>query len=428
MHAVANRCARIGACRKSEVAGRTMCPSFMATRDEQHSTRGRANALVHALSSPDPRSALGDERLHEILDLCLECKACRTECPLAVDMASLKAEFLSHYQAQHGVPLRARLFGHVRTLNRVGSALAPVSNWVAGARPMRALAERFGGIDGRRALPRFQRETLQRWFRRRAVTRPARRAAHRGPVVFLADSFTSYTEPEIGRAAIELLELAGWDVQLAGDVCCGRALISKGLLDAARERHAGLLARLAPAALQGVPIAGCEPSCVFTLRDELPELARGDAGAVAVARQVRMVDELLAQAIDDGDLVVDPEAAAAGRPILFHGHCHQKAAGATAGSIALLQRIPRVTVDVLDAGCCGMAGSFGFEREHYDLSLQIGGMRLFPACAAAPADALIAATGVSCRQQIAQGTARLAVHPVTLLRDSVRLDAHRAST
>lgn len=416
MRGAANRCARIGACRKSEGAGRTMCPSFMATRDERHSTRGRANALVHALSSPDPRAALGDRGLHEVLDLCLECKACRTECPLSVDMAALKSEFLSHYHQHHGVPLRSRLFGHVRTLNRAGAALAPLSNWVAGARPVRALAERFGGIDSRRALPQFQRETLQRWFRRRAMTPGVKR---RGPVIFLADSFTSYTEPEIGRAAIELLELAGWDVQLAANVCCGRALISKGLLNDARARHADLTAQLAPAALKGVPIVGCEPSCVFTLKDELPDLARGNAGAAAIGCQAAMVDDILAQALDDGSLVLDPDAASAGRRILFHGHCHQKAASATAGSIALLQRLPAATVEVLDAGCCGMAGSYGFEREHYDLSLQIGGMRLFPAVAAAASETIIAATGVSCRQQIAQGTTRRAVHPVTLLRSSV---------
>jgi FAD/FMN-containing dehydrogenase/Fe-S oxidoreductase len=419
MRGAANRCARIGACRKSEVAGRTMCPSYMATRDEQHSTRGRANALVHALSSSDPHASLGDEKLHDILDLCLECKACKTECPLSVDMAALKSEFLSHYYEQHGVPLRAKVFGHVRTLNRVGSAMAPLSNWVARATPMRFLGERFGGIDRRRPLPQFHRETLQRWFARRSGTAPTNGARRRGPVVFLADSFTSYTEPEIGRAAIELLEMAGWDVQLAGNVCCGRALISKGLLDAARERHAELVGALAPAALKGVPIVGCEPSCVFTLKDELPALARGDASAVAVSRQARMVDDLLAQAIDQGDLVLDPNAAVAGRRILFHGHCHQKASSATAGSIALLQRIPGATVDVLDAGCCGMAGSFGFEHEHYDLSLQIGGMRLFPAVNAAPTGAIIAATGVSCRQQIMQGTARQAIHPVTLLRKSI---------
>ena len=418
MRNTANRCARIGACRKSDVAGRTMCPSFMATRDERHSTRGRANALVHALSSHDPHASLGDEGLHEVLDLCLECKACRTECPLSIDMAALKAEFLSHYQQIHGVSIRSRLFGHVRSLNRAGSALAPLSNWVAGAKPVRALAQRFGGIDGRRALPQFHRDTLQRWFKRRAASTLKTDPRSHGRVIFLADSFTSYTEPGIGRAAIELLEMAGWEVQLAGSVCCGRALISRGLLDEARAAHADLIAQLAPAALEGVPIVGCEPSCVFTLKDELPELARGDPGAVAIGRQARMVDDLLAQAIDDGDLVMHPEGSA-GRRILFHGHCHQKAASATSGSIALLRHIPGATVDVLDAGCCGMAGSFGFEREHYDLSMQIGGMRLFPAVASSSVDTIIAATGVSCRQQIAQGTARRATHPVTLLRSSV---------
>lgn len=412
MRGAANRCARIGACRKSEQAGRTMCPSFMATKDERHSTRGRAHALVHALSQPDPRAALGDDELHEVLDLCLECKACRTECPLGVDMASLKSEFLSHYYETHGTPLSARLFGHARTVNRLGAAMAPLSNWVAGTRMSRALTERFGGIDRRRSLPRFERDTLQRWFQRRGRREPS--AESRGPVVFLADSFTSYTEPEIGRAAIELLEMAGYEVQLAGDVCCGRSLISKGLLDAARARHAALIATLAPSATKSTPIVGCEPSCVFTLRHELPDLAHGDAGALAIAAQARMVDDLLVTAIDDGRLVVRRTE----QPILFHAHCHQKAATATAGSVALLQRLS-TTVDVLDAGCCGMAGSFGFEREHYELSMQIGGMRLFPAVAASAADAIVAATGVSCRQQIEQGTTRRAIHPVVLLRERV---------
>ncbi|HUQ83363.1 MAG TPA: FAD-linked oxidase C-terminal domain-containing protein [Gemmatimonadaceae bacterium] len=427
MRGAANRCARIGACRKSDQAGRTMCPSFMATRDERHSTRGRANALVHALSSADPQAALGDDGLHEALDLCLECKACKTECPLSVDMATLKSETLAHYYRRHGTPLRARMFGHVRTLNKVGAALAPVSNWVAGAKPVRVLAERFGGIDRRRSLPRFQRETLTEWFERRSPLAPLPSAKRRGPVVFLADSFTSFTEPEIGKAAVELLEMAGWNVELASDVCCGRALISKGLLAEARETQGQLMARLGAPAAEGTPIVGCEPSCVFTMKDELPDLSRGDARASAMARQARMVDDLIAEAIDDGSLPLDPTAAVAGRRILFHGHCHQKAAGATGGSIALLQRIPGATVDVLDAGCCGMAGSFGFEREHFDLSMQIGGMRLFPAVSAAP-DAIVAATGVSCRQQIAQGTSRQAVHPIVLVRQVCRPETTAPTT
>jgi FAD/FMN-containing dehydrogenase/Fe-S oxidoreductase len=425
MRGEANRCMRIGACRRTPDAGGTMCPSFMATREEQHSTRGRANALVRALSVPDPKAALADPRLHEILDLCLECKACKTECPLSVDMATLKSEFLAHYYETHGVPLQARIFGHVRALNRLGAAFAPLSNALAAAAPVRALIERFAGIDRRRPLPRFRRDTLLRWSARRA--RVARRGngrtpAPRGPVCFLADSFTSYTEPDIGRAAIELLERAGHEVRLTGDVCCGRALISKGLLKEAKAKHAALLDELAPAAGDGIPIVGCEPSCVLALRDELPALMHGDPRAAAVARQTVLVEELLGRAIDEGALELDAAAQVAGRRILFHPHCHQRAASATAVSAALLERIPGAQVVTLDAGCCGMAGSFGFEAAHYDLSLRIGGLRLFPALAADP-EAIVAATGVSCRQQIAHGTGRIALHPVALVRAAVRRDA-----
>ncbi|HEX9562879.1 MAG TPA: FAD-linked oxidase C-terminal domain-containing protein [Gemmatimonadaceae bacterium] len=413
----ANRCARIGACRKGPDSGGTMCPSFMATRDEQHSTRGRANALVRVLSLADPRAALGEPDLHEALDLCVGCKACKRECPLSVDMAAMKAEALSHYHRVHGVPLRTRLFGNARTVNRLGAALAPVSNWVAGARAGSGLRERLTGIDRRRALPRFRRETLSRWFARRMPVPQA--AKSRGPVVFLADSFTSYSEPEIGISAIELLERAGYEVRLESDVCCGRSLISNGMLDEARTQHARLIGRLAPIAARGVPIAGCEPSCVFTLRDELVSLSGDMAGADAVARQAVLVDDLLAEALDDGTLAVPHESTGAAHPVLLHMHCHQKAAGATGGSAALLRHLPGAKVTVLDAGCCGMAGSFGFEREHYDLSMQIGGMRLFPAVRQSAPETLIAATGVSCRQQIAHGTGRPAAHPVVLLHQSI---------
>ena len=402
MRAAADRCQRIGACRKTGAG--VMCPSYMATREEQHATRGRANALVKALSEPDPKAALGDERLHEILDLCLECKACKSECPLSVDMASMKAEFLSHYQDAHGVPLRSRLFGSIRRINRLGAALAPISNLPV----PRALLERVAGIDRRRPLPRFQRETLVRWQRRRS--RPA--AGARGELVFLADSFTTFTEPGIGRAAIELLEAAGWTVRLESAGCCGRASISKGLLDKARGQAEAMTARLAPYAERGVPIVGCEPSCLLTLREEHLSLQPGDPRAEAVAGQTRLVEELLVEAIDDGALTLRPGP----RRIVFHGHCHQKALTGTKASVALLERIPGAEVVELDAGCCGMAGSFGFEAEHYDLSMQIGETRLFPALRAEDPGTLVAATGVSCRQQIGHGVGLLARHPVELVR------------
>ena len=413
MRGAADRCQRIGACRKT--GSGVMCPSYMATREEEHATRGRANALVKALSSPDPHAALGDERLHEILDLCLECKACKSECPLSVDMASLKSEFLSHYQDIHGVPLRSRLFGAIRRLNRAGAALAPVSNLPARVPGARALLERTAGIARERPLPRFAREHLVRWDRKRARGhRP--HPSPRGDVVFLADSFTTYTEPAIGRAAIELLEAAGWHVRLESAGCCGRASISKGLLGQARAMAAGMAARLAPDAERGVPIVGCEPSCLLTLREEHLSLLPGDPRAEAVARQTRLVEELLVEAIDDGALRLDPASPVCGRPIVFHGHCHQKALAGTAATVALLERIPGARVTELDAGCCGMAGSFGFEAEHYELSMQVGESRLFPALRAADAGTLVAATGVSCRQQIAHGVGLRARHPVELVR------------
>jgi FAD/FMN-containing dehydrogenase/Fe-S oxidoreductase len=409
MRGAAGRCVRVGACRKSASAGGTMCPSFMATRDERHSTRGRANALVEALSSPDPRAALSSDALMEVLDLCLECKACKTECPMSVDMATLKSEALAQRHALRGVPLASRMFGQARRLNRLGSMFATLANAATRSGLGRGVAERVVGIDRRRLLPTFASESLSAWFRKRT----ARGTGTRGDVAFFADSFSSYTEPEIGRASIELLERAGWRVQLVDDVCCGRSLISKGMLDATRARHQALMARLAPLAQSGTPIVGCEPSCVFTLKDELISLSGGDERAIAIALQVHLVDELLVDAIDDGSLVV-PASPAAG-PVVFHGHCHQKAASALSPSISLLERIPGAQVDVLDAGCCGMAGSFGFERSHYELSMQIGELRLFPAVRGAGPHTSVAATGVSCRQQILHGTSRRAEHPVVLL-------------
>jgi Fe-S oxidoreductase len=413
MRGAADRCMNIGICRKGSTG--VMCPSYMATREEEHSTRGRANALVHALSQPDPRAALGDERLHDILDLCLECKACKSECPLGVDMASMKSEFLHQYQGAHGVPARARFFAAARRLNRLGSAFAPLSNMLTSLPGARALLERTLGITRHRPLPRFHRRTLLRWF----GARKKQQTAPLGRVIMLADSFTTFTEPGVGIAAVELLEMAGYEVELVGNRCCGRAAISKGRLDEAGRLAQAMTARLVAQARDGVAIVGVEPSCILTLVEEHLTLQPDSDNARAVAKQVRFADELILEAIDAGHLRLDPHAAVSGRRILFHGHCHQKALAGTASTVQLLSRIPGATVVDLDAGCCGMAGSFGFEAEHYDLSMQIGAMRLFPAVKAEDDNTLIAATGVSCRQQIAHGTDRAARHPVELIRAAV---------
>ncbi len=413
MRGAADRCMNIGVCRKTSTG--VMCPSYMATREEEHSTRGRANALVLALSQPDPRAALGDQRLHGILDLCLECKACRSECPLGVDMASMKSEFLFHHQGIHGVPARARFFAAARRWNRLGSAFAPLSNTVTALPGARMLLERTLGVSRRRPLPRFQRRTLLRWYERR----PRRPAGSLGRVVMLADSFTTFTEPGVGVAAVELLEMAGWQVDLVADLCCGRASISKGRLDVAARQAREMTARLAGPARLGVGIVGVEPSCILTLTEEHLALQPDSADARLVGARARLVDELILESIDAGHLRLDPRSELAGRRILFHGHCHQKALAGTAATVQLLSRIPGTTVEEVDAGCCGMAGSFGFEAEHYELSMRIGGLRLFPAIQAEHGDTVIAATGVSCRQQIAHGTGRQARHPVELIRAAV---------
>jgi len=412
MRGAADRCMNIGLCRKASTG--VMCPSYMATRDEEHSTRGRANALLHALSTPDPRAALGSDRLHGILDLCLECKACKSECPLGVDMAALKTEALAAYHDQHGIPLRSRMFGAIRTLNRVGSAAYPLSNLVTGWRPARLMAERWLGVSAARPLPRFARQDLRGWFRRR----PARAApASQGELVFLADSFTTFTEPSVARAAIELLELAGWQVRLESGGCCGRASLSKGLVDQARRMATDMTERLGEAAARGVPIVGVEPSCLLTLRDEYSALLPGQEKVQAVAAATRLPEELLVAAIASGRLTVPDPSSLTGRRILLHGHCHQKALAGTAPTMELLRSIPGAEVIEVDAGCCGMAGSFGFEAEHYDLSMRIGELRLFPAIRAEAEETIIAATGVSCRQQIAHGTGRPARHPLEILRE-----------
>jgi FAD/FMN-containing dehydrogenase/Fe-S oxidoreductase len=406
MRGAADRCMNIGLCRKSDAG--VMCPSYMATRREHDSTRGRANALVKALSAPDPRVGLTDAGLHDALDLCLMCKACKSECPLSVDMATLKSEAMHQAHQVEGTPLRSRVFAGIRGLNRLGAATAPLSNLPGRVPALRALLGRTLGIAPERPLPVFARRTLPRWFRKRNTA-----GGDRGPLTFLADSFTSFTEPAVGMAAIELLERAGWDVRLEDSGCCGRAAFSKGLLDQAARQASGLVDALAGTS---GPIAGVEPSCLLTLRDEHRALLGDDPRVADVAGRARLVDDLLVEAIDSGALHLREDAWPAGRRILFHGHCHQKAEVGTAATVALLRRIPGAEVVELDAGCCGMAGSFGFEAEHYDVSMQIGEDRLFPAVRAEPDSTIVAATGVSCRQQIAHGTTRRAHHPVELIR------------
>ena len=407
-------CSGLGACRKTSEG--TMCPSYMVTREEEHSTRGRANLLRAVLSGVLPRQEVTGTRLYEALDLCLECKGCKAECPANVDMAKLKYEFLAQYYRARGVPLRAWLFGHYRLLSHWGSQTAPLSMALAQSRPARWVLDRLVGIDRRRPLPPFARPNVRQWWttHRQARTRPSSpphaRAGSRGPVALFADTFMIYNYPHVGRAAVEVLEQLGYDVELAPPVCCGRPLISKGLLPQAQAAARRNVDALLPVVARGVPIVGCEPSCLLTFRDEVPDLVPGEA-AQTLARGVFLIEEFLASEHRRAPL---PLAGGDGRHVLVHGHCHEKA---LAGTAPLQQVLTAAgyTVEMVDAGCCGMAGSFGFEKEHYEISMAIGERRLLPAVRRVAPEAVVAATGVSCRQQIAHGSGRRALHLVELL-------------
>ena len=411
------QCNGQGACRKMDGG---MCPSFMVTRDEEHSTRGRANLLRMAINGTLPADALTGERVFEALDLCVECKACKSECPSGVDLAKLKYEVLTQHHDRHGLPLRSRLFGNAGRWSRWASATAPLTNTVARLWPVRWALHRLLGIHSQRPMPRFQRQTFRRWFSRRPA--PAAEAP-RGEVVLFDDTFTQFNYPEVGRAATRLLEALSYRVTVVErTTCCGRPAISKGMLGLARDWAAQNVKALLPYAERGVPIVGVEPSCLLALRDEYPDLLhdeRQHEAARTVAGQALLLDELLVQLADE-----DPAIASVFRPeahadVLVHGHCHQKALAGMDSTLRALALVPGYVARLIDSPCCGMAGSFGYEAEHYEISRQMGTLRLFPAVEAASEGTVIAVTGVSCRQQIDHFTSRRPRHVVELLAEAL---------
>jgi FAD/FMN-containing dehydrogenase/Fe-S oxidoreductase len=414
----AEACNGSGVCRKTQ--GGAMCPSYRATKDERDTTRGRANAVRVALTAtPFSRDAESSERsaapplaqrwVHEVMDLCLSCKACKTECPANVDVGKLKAEFLQAYHATRPRPLGHHLVKNVHRLSPVAARFAGLNNWLARRPFVRRAMEGLVGIDRRRSLPEWHRDHFRRWFRRR--TRGASDGAtSRGKVVLLDDCFTTFQEPEIGRAAVTLLERAGYAVELAG-VCCGRAMLSKGFLTDARELAKEGVAKLDRYAAAGVSVLGLEPSCILSLADEWPELVPG-AAARRVAAAAELAEAWLARQVADTGVSLDVPAG--GGRVLFHPHCHQRALVGAAGTAAALRLVPGADVTVLDAGCCGMAGAFGYEKEHYEVSVAVANLALVPALAAAPGAAVVA-TGTSCRHQIRDLTGRRALHPLELL-------------
>lgn len=401
-------CNGAGVCRKLEQG--VMCPSYMATRDETHSTRGRANALRAAMMGLLGPDGMTSREVYKVLDLCLSCKACKSECPSSVDMAKLKAEFLHNYYAEHGLPLRSRVFGNIAALNRLGQPFAPLANAALkgpGKWAMTAL-----GVAPERAMPLFARQPFSRWYARH-TRQNGSAAQQRKPVVFFHDTFVEHNDPHIGQAAIRVLEAAGYAPILLRDrKCCGRPATSKGMLDEARRLALHNVALLAPYAERGIPIVGCEPSCMAMLADEYRDLVPGSQSK-AVAEVALPIDLFLAREAEAGHLKLRFDETP--REVLFHGHCQQKAIFGTAGTLAALRLIPNCTVTQVESSCCGMAGSFGYEKEHYELSMQLAEMSLAPAVRAADQATIICATGTSCREQIAHTTGRRALHPIEVL-------------
>jgi FAD/FMN-containing dehydrogenase/Fe-S oxidoreductase len=405
-------CNGSGVCRKTQ--GGTMCPSFRATRDERDSTRGRANALRLTLigdnQNGNKKGPLEQRWLHDVMDLCLQCKACKTECPTNVDMAKLKAEFLHAYYRRRMRPLGHVLMANVHRLNPLASRFAPLVNLLSHRRASRWLMEMIAGIDRRRSLPDYYRRHFRKWFAKRKATRGSQK------VILLDDCFTTFNEPRIGKAAVRVLEAAGLQVELAGGICCGRALISKGFLPQARELAQQAIPRLAERVADGTPILGLEPSCLLTLADEWPELVSGPE-AHSVAAAAHLADHWFADFVKTRNLKLNLSPMSA--KVLLHGHCHQKTLRGSAGSAASLKLVPGLEVSTLDVGCCGMAGSFGYESDHFDISEKIANLELLPALRAEP-DATVCATGTSCRHQLRDLAHRHALHPLEIIAMAMR--------
>ena len=393
-------CNSNGACRKESGV---MCPSFMATSDEKDVTRGRATALRLALSGQLGPDAFTSDALYETLDLCVSCKACKRECPTGVDMARMKTEFLYQYRRKHGFRIKDRIVAGLPRIAPLASRLAPLVNAVARL----PFAKRALGFSARRNVPRWS----SRPFAERSAT---------GDVVLFVDTFDRYFEPENARAAVRVLTAAGYKPILptihGRPLCCGRTYVSSGMLDQARTEMQRTVDVLLPYAAKGVPIVGLEPSCLLTFRDEFEALLGNVAKPIAA--NAFLLEEFLARESREGRLRL-PLRPVPYRRALVHGHCHQKAFGAFPAVVDVLKLIPELTVDVIDSSCCGMAGTFGYEESHIDVSLKMAERSLLPAIRAAENDTVIVADGTSCRHQIADGVSRDAIHVVRLLEQAL---------
>ena len=412
----AEQCNGSGDCRKTHLSGGTMCPSYMATRDEKDTTRARANILREFLTHSDKENRYDHKEIYEVMSLCLSCKACKSECPSNVDMAKLKAEFLQHYYDANGVPFRARLIANFTATAKLGAIAPSIYNFVMGNAIMGSAIKALSGFAIKRSMPTISKQTLMSWYRKK-YTAPANPIKQ---VYVFCDEFTNYNDAAIGIKAVQLLTALNYEVIIPKHEESGRTWLSKGLVRKAKKianKNIELLAHLVSAK---TPIIGLEPSAILTFRDEYPDLATDEnvLAAQNLAVNSYFIDEFLAKEIELGNIKTD-QFTTAKKSVLLHGHCQQKAVGSLADSIKVLSFPANYTVETIPSGCCGMAGSFGYEKEHYEISMNIGELVLFPKVRANKDNCTIAAPGTSCRHQIKDGTGTIALHTVEVLYEAL---------
>ncbi len=416
----AEQCNGSGDCRKTHLSGGTMCPSFMATRNEKDTTRARANVLREFLTRSDKVNRFDHEEIYEVMDLCLSCKGCKSECPSNVDVAKLKAEFLQHYYDANGVPFRAKLIAGFARSSKLGAIAPGLYNFAVTNPVIGKLIKRFSGFAVDRSMPTMYKSTLLSWYKKNAKAARSTNGKGARKVYLFCDEFTNYNDTEIGIKAIQLLEKLGYDVVIPQHLESGRTWLSKGLLRKAKEIVNKNIGLLYPLISEETPLIGIEPSAILTFRDEYIDLATDEHldAARELSKHVFTIEEFLTREIEKGAIRKE-QFTTEKKVIQLHGHCQQKSLSSTSYSAKVMTLPVNYTVETIPSGCCGMAGSFGFEKEHYDLSMKIGELVLFPAVRKQPEEVIIAAPGTSCRHQVKDGTGRHALHPVEVLFDAL---------
>ncbi|MEP5602669.1 MAG: FAD-linked oxidase C-terminal domain-containing protein, partial [Algibacter sp.] len=412
----AEKCNGSGDCRKLPEFGGTMCPSYRATRNEKDTTRARANVLREFLTHSDKSNKFNHKELKDVFDLCLSCKACSSECPSSVDVASLKAEFQYQYQKENGGSLRTKLFAYNNKLNGYGSQFPKLTNFVFSNKFTSSILKKSFEIAKARSLPLVSINSLSKYIENSENKLIENKIAN--SVILFNDEFTNYLDTQIGVDTIELLKALNYNVIVVNNAESGRSFLSKGLLEQAKEFANKNVEIYKDIVSEKTPLIGIEPSAIFTFKDEYLKLADDKISAEAIAKNTFLIEEFIQKEIEL-DNIKSEQFTGDTKTIKFHGHCHQKAMSNQLSSFAVLNLPKNYKVTIIPSGCCGMAGSFGYEKEHYEVSMQIGEQTLFPAVRKAPSDTVIAANGTSCRHQIKDGTQREAKHPITILREAL---------